>query len=143
MNSQADNMIMEMRQCELPQTTSSSTENAVKSVVIYSPRIDICVGLQMALENQYHITTVTETEMFMVLVTTFKPDFVIINASSQIGRLLTMMKRTSPQTRILLVVSSRGFDLAILRKLHSLVDGVFFEPVVIAELAKTLTSLLS
>ena len=142
MNSEADNMIMELRQGKLPQTTSLSTENAVKSIVIYSPNMDICVSLQMALENRYHITTATEAEMVVALVTTIKPDLAIMNVSSNTGRYLTMMKRVSPRTRVLLVVTSRRFDLAILSLSYSLVDGVFFEPVVIAELIRTIEATL-
>lgn len=144
MNGVTSDLIMDVRHGECPVTRSPSSECNTRSVVLYSPGMDFCMDLQLALENQYQIVTTTDLEMLMMLVNTFKPDLVMMRASPSLSmkRYITMMKRAFPNIRILLFVSSRMFDLIAISDMRKLVDGVLAEPVVITELTRIMKSLL-
>ena len=143
MNKETCNLIIELRQSEQPQTIAPASERTTKTIVLYSPNMGLCVSLQIAFEDRYNMLTTTDSEMLMTLVESLGPDLVIIDAlpSLNLRKCFAKMKREHPQLRILLFISSRLHNPAVLGSLFPLINAVVCQPITLTEFQRRIISL--
>ena len=144
MNTEVCDRIIDVRCSEHHQTIPSSSERTANTVLLYSPKMDMCVSLQIAFEGQYNIHATTDLGMLMELVNTFEPQVVIIDEfpTLKVRTCIAKMRREYPRLHIILFVSQQKNPHALFDNVSLLVDVVFYEPVLITELARTMKALL-
>jgi DNA-binding response OmpR family regulator len=121
----------------------AETDRKVHPIVLFSPNMELCVSIQLALENKYEIMATTDGDVLMMLVKSFEPDLIILNAPLTPGldRLHARLKAADPGTRILLC-SSRPSDIGITGDDRHFVDGVLTGPWSIERLTDKIRALL-
>ncbi len=106
--------------------------------------MELCLGLQIAFEDNFVIRSTTDLEMLFPMIAAFEPQWVIIDElpTLKMQRTIAALRKRWPKLHILFFIPDRSFPRAQTQNILSNVDAVLYEPIAIAEL-KDLVSRLS
>jgi hypothetical protein len=117
-----------------PQTEGASAgvrEQTMRTIVMYSPDVDLCMSLTLYFQNKYVVVTTTDGNTLPALVETYHPSLVIADAlpTSWILKLFDSWKQTYPETRVMLFRVWRYDDRKREAEIHKSIDFVLYKPI--------------
>jgi hypothetical protein len=117
-----------------PSTTGAAgchTDQNMKTIVMYSPDVDLCVSLTLYFQDKYIIVTTTDGNTLSALVDMYHPSLVIADAlpTSWILRLFDIWKEAQPEIRVMLFRVWRYEDRKREAAIHKSIDFVVYKPI--------------
>ncbi len=105
------------------------------TIILYSPDMDFCVSLRMLLQNTYEVLVTTEPDILMMMVKSFKPDVVIVDAlpTERMRNRFSVMRKEHPKVRIMMFYASSMESPAQHESIRQYVDAAFSKPIDIVE----------
>lgn len=117
-----------------PQTEGASAgvrEQIMRTIVMYSPDVDLCMSLTLYFQDKYVVVTTTDGNTLPTLVDTYHPSLVIADAlpTSWILKLFDSWKEMYPETRVMLFRVWRYDDRKREEEIHKSIDFVLYKPI--------------
>jgi DNA-binding response OmpR family regulator len=117
-----------------PQTTGVSagvSDQTMKTIVMYSPDVDLCMSLTLYFQDKYIVVTTTDGNTLPTLVENYRPCLVIADAlpTSWILQLFDAWKETHPEIRVMLFRVWRYEDRKREAAIHKSIDYVLYKPI--------------
>jgi DNA-binding response OmpR family regulator len=102
-----------------------------KTIVMYSPDVDLCMSLTLYFQDKYAIVTTTDGNTLPGLVETYHPSLVIADAlpTSWILELFDTWKQAHPEIRVMLFRVWRYDDRKREAAIHKSIDYVVYKPI--------------
>jgi DNA-binding NarL/FixJ family response regulator len=116
-----------------------------KTILIFSPDINLCFSLSSLFQDRYHAVTTTNIATFEKLATCFGADLAIVDevpSECLIGR-LESLGAGRPRIPVIMLYVYSAKDVALDRTIRSRVDSVFYKPVEISVVSKRIDELLA
>ena len=112
-------------------TSKGVRDQAMKTIVMYSPDVDFCMSLTLYFQDKYVVVTTTEGNTLPSLVETHKPSLVIVDAlpTSWILHLFDTWKTAYPEMRVMLFRVWRYEDRKREAMIHKSIDFVLYKPI--------------
>jgi DNA-binding NtrC family response regulator len=103
----------------------------MKTIVMYSPDVDLCMSLTLYFQDKYVVVTTTDGNTLPTLVETYHPSLVIADAlpTSWILRLFDTWKEGHPEMRVMLFRVWRYEDRQREAAIHKSIDFVLYKPI--------------
>lgn len=114
---------------------SGDTEDATglekKTIIMYSPDVDLCMSLTLYFQDRYVIVTTTDGNTLPGLVEKYHPSLVIADAlpTSWILQLFDTWKQVHPGIRVMLFRVWRYEDRKREAAIHKSIDYVVYKPI--------------
>lgn len=101
-----------------------------KTILIYSPDLNFCFSLSLALEDRYHVVTTSNTSMLESLACTNAADVLIIDTipSTEIARLVDVLKSHRPGIHVILTYVYDARDDTFDKSIRGHVEAVIYKP---------------
>lgn len=115
-----------------PEGASAATqERGIKTIVMYSPDVDLCMSLTLYFQDRYVVVTTTDGNTLPTLVETYHPALVIADAlpTSWILKLFDSWKALYPELRVMLFRVWRYDDRKREEEIHRSIDFVLYKPI--------------
>jgi DNA-binding response OmpR family regulator len=111
--------------------TDGEADDKKKTIVMYSPDVDLCMSLTLYFQDKYVIVTTTDGNTLPGLVETYRPSLVIADAlpTSWILQLFDTWKQTHPGIRVMLFRVWRYDDRKREAAIHKSIDYVVYKPI--------------
>ncbi|MBI5216857.1 MAG: hypothetical protein HY960_13980 [Ignavibacteriae bacterium] len=111
---------------------------AKRTIVLYSPDMDLCLSLRMLFQEQYNIVTTTEPEIMMMMVKSFKPELVIVDAppTDRMRFRFAQMRKENPRVHIMIFYASFFDNPRLHDFIRQSVDAAFSKPIDLTEVTK-------
>jgi DNA-binding response OmpR family regulator len=102
-----------------------------RTIVMYSPDVDLCMSLTLYFQDQYVVVTTTDGNTLPSLVDTYRPALVIADAlpTSWILKLFDTWKETYENIRVMLFRVWRYEDRSREAAIHKSIDYVLYKPI--------------
>ena len=116
-----------------------------KTILIFSPDLNLCFSLSSLFQDRYHAVTTTNIATFERLATCFGADLAIVDevpSDFLIGR-LDALGAGRPKIPVIMLYVYNGRDVALDRAIRSRVDSVFYKPVEISVVSKRIDEILT
>ena len=109
----------------------STVGNQMKTIVMYSPDLDLCMSLTLYFQDKYIVVTTTDGTTLSALVETYRPSLVIADAlpTNWILRLFDEWKEKHPDMRVMLFRVWRYEDRKREAAIHKSIDFVLYKPI--------------
>jgi hypothetical protein len=124
---------------------SAERELERKTILIFSPDLNLCFSLSSLFQDRYHAVTTTNIATFEKLATCFGADLAIVDevpSDFLIGR-LDALGAGCPKIPVIMLYVYNGRDVALDRAIRSRVDSVFYKPVEISVVSKRIDEILT
>lgn len=111
--------------------TDGVVDDKKKTIVMYSPDVDLCMSLTLYFQDKYVIVTTTDGNTLPGLVETYHPSLVIADAlpTSWILQLFDTWKQMHPGIRVMLFRVWRYDDRKREAAIHKSIDYVVYKPI--------------
>ena len=108
-----------------------SKDQDMKTIVMYSPDVDLCMSLTLYFQDRYVIVTTTDGNTLPTLVEMYHPVLVIADAlpTSWILHLFDTWKKAYPEVRVMLFRVWRYEDRKREAAIHKSIDFVVYKPI--------------
>ncbi len=116
-----------------------------KSILIFSPDLNLCFSLSILFQDRYHVVTTTNIATFEKLATCFGADLAIVDEvpSDCLIRRLEAIGSGRPKIPVIMLYVYNGRDVTLDRAIRSKVDSVFYKPVEISVVSKRIDEILA
>jgi response regulator RpfG family c-di-GMP phosphodiesterase len=116
-----------------------------KSILIFSPDLNLCFSLSMLFQDRYHVVTTTNIATFERLATCVGADLAIVDEapSDCVLKRLEVLGRGSRKVPVIMLYVYNGRDVTLDRAIRSRVDSVFYKPVEISVVSKRIDEILT
>jgi DNA-binding response OmpR family regulator len=106
-------------------------DETMKTIVMYSPDVDLCMSLTLYFQDKYVVVTTTDGNTLPTLVETYHPSLVIADAlpTSWILQLFDTWKEGHPEMRVMLFRVWRYDDRKREAAIHKSIDYVLYKPI--------------
>ena len=124
---------------------SAGEDRERKTILIFSPDLNLCFSLSSLFQDRYHAVTTTNIATFERLATCFGADLAIVDevpSDFLIGR-LEALGTGCPRIPVIMLYVYNGRDVALDRAIRSRVDSVFYKPVEISVVSKRIDEILT
>jgi len=103
----------------------------MKTIVMYSPDLDLCMSLTLYFQDKYVVVTTTDGNTLAGLVESYHPSLVIADAlpTSWILKLFDGWKEKYPDIRIMLFRVWRYDDRKREAAIHKSIDYILYKPI--------------
>jgi hypothetical protein len=117
---------------------SAGKERDRKTILIFSPDLNLCFSLSSLFQDRYHAVTTTNLATFEKLATCFGADLAIVDEvpSDCLIRRLEVLGEGRPRIPVIMLYVYNGRDVALDRAIRSRVDSVFYKPMEISVVSK-------
>ncbi|MBM2846367.1 MAG: hypothetical protein HW407_1679 [Bacteroidetes bacterium] len=107
------------------------SDQNMKTIVMYSPDVDLCMSLTLYFQDRYTIVTTTDGNTLPALVEMYHPSLVIADAlpTTWILDLFDTWKQTQPEIRVMLFRVWRYEDRKREAAIHKSIDFVVYKPI--------------
>jgi DNA-binding response OmpR family regulator len=107
------------------------SNQTMKTIVMYSPDVDLCMSLTLYFQDKYVVVTTTDGNTLPTLVETYRPSLVIADAlpTSWILRLFDVWKEERPEMRVMLFRVWRYEDRKREAAIQKSIDYVLYKPI--------------
>ena len=104
---------------------------AMKTIVMYSPDVDLCMSLTLYFQDKYVVVTTTDGNTLPSLIETHNPSLVIVDAlpTTWILQLFDLWKGNYPEMRVMLFRVWRYEDRKREAAIHKSIDYVVYKPI--------------
>jgi len=121
---------------------NSATETK-RTIVLYSPDVDLCVSLRMLFQDVYTIVTATEPDIMMTMVKTYRPELVIVDSipTERMRQRFSIMRNENPEVRIIVFYASSLENSVHHEMIRQSVDAAFSKPIDLTEVMKRMDEL--
>jgi DNA-binding NtrC family response regulator len=129
---------------EKPQTASSSTVSR-KSVLVFSPDMDLARFLLLNLEEKFQIVREHQLEYFEQAVKEILPDLILIDLftfSTDIIKQLDIVRRMASAVPIIALRAYMTLTPEMNKSIDELTDAVFYKPVDVELITQAIEDLL-
>jgi hypothetical protein len=116
-----------------------------KTILIFSPDLNLCFSLSSLFQDRYHAVTTTNIATFERLATCFGADLAIVDGDPSdclVGR-LEALGTGCPKIPVIMLYVYNGKDVALDRAIRDRVDSVFYKPVEISLVSKRIDEILT
>ena len=126
----------------LPQ---AAADRERKSILIFSPDLNLCFSLSILFQDRYHVVTTTNIATFERLATCFGADLAIVDEvpSECILKRLEVLGAGRPKIPVIMLYVYNSRDVVLDRAIRSRVDSVFYKPVEISVVSKRIDEILT
>ena len=116
-----------------------------KSILIFSPDLNLCFSLSTLFQDRYHVVTTTNIATFERLATCFGVDLAIVDdvPSDCLLRRLEVLGLERPKIPVIMLYVYNGRDVTLDRAIRSRVDSVFYKPVEVSLVSNRIDEILS
>jgi DNA-binding NtrC family response regulator len=116
-------------QTDAAEDTSGST--IMRTIVMYSPDVDLCMSLTLYFQDRYIVVTTTDGNTLPSLIETHVPSLVIVDAlpTSWLLQLFDVWKEHHPEMRVMLFRVWRYEDRKREAAIHKSIDYVVYKPI--------------
>lgn len=123
---------------------SGVKERERKSILIFSPDLNLCFSLSILFQDRYHVVTTTNIATFERLATCFGADLAIVDEvpSECLIRRLEAIASGPAKIPIIMLYVYNGRDVTLDRAIRTRVDSVFYKPVEISVVSKRIDEIL-
>lgn len=127
------------------ETVQAPEKKDRKSILIFSPDLNLCFSLSTLFQDRYHVVTTTNIATFDRLATCFGADLAIVDEvpSDCLIRRLELLGSGHPKIPVIMLYVYNGRDVTSDRAIRSQVDSVFYKPVEVSLVSKRIDELLS
>lgn len=117
----------------------------MKNAIFYSPDLNLCVSLLLYFQDKYRVTTTTDMEVLKVISTRPSCDLIIIDAepNKQIEILCHLIKQENKNSALILTYVYKTNLQDAEKTLRNYADAIFYKPVDLVEVTKTLNFLVT
>ena len=117
----------------------------MKNAIFYSPDLNLCVSLLLYFQDKYRVTTTTDMEVLKIISTRPTCDLIIIDAepNKQIEILCHLIKQENKNSALILTYVYKTNLQEVEKNLRNYADAIFYKPVDLVEVTKTLSFLVS
>jgi DNA-binding response OmpR family regulator len=124
---------------------SGVDEQDRKSILIFSPDLNLCFSLSSLFQDRYHVVTTTNIATFERLATCFGADLAIVDEvpSECLIRRLEVIASGRPKIPVIMLYVYNGRDVTLDRGIRARVDSVFYKPVEISVVSKRIDEILT
>lgn len=124
-------------------TQPGTGDRKMKTIVMYSPDVDLCMSLTLYFQDKYVVVTTTDGNTLPTLVEANHPALVIVDAlpTSWILGLFDTWKATHPELRVMLFRVWRYEDRQREAAIHKSIDYVMYKPIDIDFVARIVSGL--
>jgi response regulator RpfG family c-di-GMP phosphodiesterase len=134
-----------MEELKLPGGTGNlAAHDPRKTLLIFSPDLNLCFCLSMLFQDRFHVVTSTSLAMIEPLAVEETADVLIVDAPPS-ERLITQlegMHQARGQVPVILLYAYHARGVALDRAIRSHVDSVFYKPVEIPAITRRIEDLL-
>lgn len=124
---------------------STRKDRERKTILIFSPDLNLCFSLSSLFQDRYHAVTTTNIATFEKLAACFGADLAIVDevpSDFLIGR-LEALGAGSPRIPVIMLYVYNGRDVALDRAIRTQVDSVFYKPFEISVVSKRIDEILA
>jgi response regulator RpfG family c-di-GMP phosphodiesterase len=116
-----------------------------KTILIFSPDLNLCFSLSILFQDRYHVVTTTNITTFERLATCFGADLAIVDEvpSDCLVRRLEVIGAGQRKIPVIMLYVYNGKDVALDRAIRGRVDSVFYKPVEISLVSKRIDEILT
>ena len=116
-----------------------------KTILIFSPDLNLCFSLSSLFQDRYHAVTTTNIATFERLATCFGADLAIVDEdpSDSLIKRLEILGGGSPRIPVIMLYVYNERDGALDCAIRSRVDSVFYKPVEISIVSKRIDEILA
>ena len=116
-----------------------------KTILIFSPDLNLCFSLSSLFQDRYHVVTTTNIATFERLATCFGADLAIVDEvpTDCLIKRLDVLGTTCPRIPVIMLYVYNGRDVTFDRAIRSRVDSVFYKPVEISLVSKRIDEILA
>ena len=116
-----------------------------KTILIFSPDLNLCFSLSGLFQDRYHVVTTTNIAILESLATCFRPGLAIVDANptDALIKSLELIDSSNVKIPVILLYVFNGKDLALDRAIRSRVNSVFYKPVEITVVSKRIDDILA
>ena len=110
---------------------AGASDQVMKTIVMYSPDVDLCMSLTLYFQDKYVVVTTTDGNTLQTLVDTYRPSLVIADAlpTRWILRMFDTWKEGHPEMRVMLFRVWRYEDRKREAAIHKSIDYVLYKPI--------------
>jgi len=126
-------------------SSSQAKRRARKRVLVFSPDADLARYLVVSLENELTIERCTDLEYFVKSIEGSRPDLVLLDLSafsSDVEHQIDALKRLDPTTPVIVLRAYVTLPKAVSDAIVGLADIVFYKPVDVDMVSKSIEDLL-
>jgi DNA-binding response OmpR family regulator len=118
---------------------------ARKTILIFSPDLNLCFSLSMLFQDRFHVVTTTNLAMVESLAAEHAADLMIADAvpSERLIAKLDSLRTLSGRLPVIMLYVYNARDVLLDREIRAHVDSVFYKPVEIAAVSRRIEELLS
>jgi len=116
-----------------------------KSILIFSPDLNLCFSLSTLFQDRYHVVTTTNIATFEKLATCFSTDLAIVDEvpSDCLIKKLEILGRGKPKIPVIMLYVYNGRDVVLDRAVRNRVDSVFYKPIEISAVSRRIDEILA
>jgi DNA-binding response OmpR family regulator len=118
---------------------------ARKTILIFSPDLNLCFSLSMLFQDRFHVVTTTDLAAVGSLAAEHAPDLMIADAvpSERLMEKMDALQTGFSRLPIILLYVYNARDVALDSAVRSHVDSVFYKPVEISAMSRRIEELLT
>ncbi len=120
-------------------------DESKKTIIIYSPDLNLCFSLSMVFQDRYNVITTTNLGMLEKFVGIYSADLLVLDAEPT-QKLMERIDRLRGPSRLLPVIILYVYNTkegVLDRAVRSHVDSVFYKPLEISAVSKRIDELLA
>ena len=127
------------------ESSSAAADGDRKTILIFSPDLNLCFSLSILFQDRYHVVTTTNIATFEKLAACFGADLAIVDdvPSDCLIKRLEALGRGCPRVPVILLYVYNEKDVALDRAVRRRVDSVFYKPVEISLVSKRIDEILT
>jgi response regulator RpfG family c-di-GMP phosphodiesterase len=116
-----------------------------KSILIFSPDLNLCFSFSVLFQDRYHVVTTTNIATFEKLATCVGADLAIVDEtpSECLLKSLDTLGRSLPKIPVILLYVYNERDVTLDRAMRSRVDSVFYKPVEVSVVSKRIDEIMT
>lgn len=119
--------------------------DARKTILIFSPDLNLCFSLSMLFQDRFHVVTTTDLATVEPLAAEHAADLMIADAVPSVRLMaeLDAIRIVSGSLPTIMLYVYHARDVALDKEIRSHVDSVFYKPVEIAAVSRRIEELLA
>lgn len=117
----------------------------MKNAIFYSPDLNLCVSLLLYFQDKYRVTTTTDMDVLKIIATKPACDLIIIDVepNKQIENLCHLIKQENSNSALILTYVFKNHLQETEKNLRAYADAIFYKPVDLVEVTKTLNTIVT
>lgn len=116
-----------------------------KSILIFSPDLNLCFSFSVLFQDRYHVVTTTNIATFEKLAACVGADLAIVDEipSECLLKSLELLGRGLKKIPVIMLYVYNERDVTLDRAIRSRVDSVFYKPVEVSVVSKRIDEILT